>query len=87
MSTHNISFCREIRKLFTRYPLLSRSMAAVRCKSLALDKVYPDKLVSYLSMQIYVVLFVCVEVLRPSQPIGVMSSTVTLPIHTLTGQA
>ena len=26
MSTHNICFCREIRKLFTWYPLLSRPM-------------------------------------------------------------
>ena len=31
--------------------------------------------------------FVCVEVLRPSQPNGVMSSVVTLPNHTFTGQA
>ena len=30
-------------------------------------------------------LFVCVEVLQPSQPSGVMSSTV--PNHTFTGQA
>ena len=29
----------------------------------------------------------CVEVLRPSQPSGVMSSTVSLPNHTFTGQA
>ena len=34
-----------------------------------------------------VCLFVCVEVLRPSQPNGVMSSTVSLPKHTFTGQA
>ena len=34
-----------------------------------------------------VVLFVCVEVLRPSQPNGVMSSAVSLPNHTFTGQA
>ena len=33
------------------------------------------------------VLFVCVEVLRPSQPIGVMLSAVSLPNHTSTGQA
>ena len=33
------------------------------------------------------VLFVCVEVLRPSQPNGVMSSVVSLPNHTFTGQA
>ena len=32
-------------------------------------------------------LFVCVEVLRPSQPSGVMSSAVNLPNHTFTGQA
>ena len=32
-------------------------------------------------------LFVCVEVLWSSQPNGVMSSTVSLPNHTFTGQA
>ena len=31
--------------------------------------------------------FVCVEVLRRSQPNGVMSSAVSLPKHTFTGQA
>ena len=31
-------------------------------------------------------LFVCVEVLRLSQPNGVMSSSVSLPNHTFTGQ-
>ena len=31
--------------------------------------------------------YVCVEVLRPSQPNGVMSSAVSLPNHTFTGQA
>ena len=30
---------------------------------------------------------VCVGVLRPSQPNGVMSSAVSLPNHTFTGQA
>ena len=34
-----------------------------------------------------VCLFVCVEVLRPSQPNGVMSSMVSLPNYTFTGQA
>ena len=29
----------------------------------------------------------CVEVSRPSQPDGVMSSAVSLPNHTFTGQA
>ena len=32
-------------------------------------------------------MFVCVEGLRPSQLNGVMSSTVSLPNHTFTGQA
>ena len=31
-------------------------------------------------------LIVCVEVLQPSQPNGVISSTVSLPNHTFTGQ-
>ena len=35
----------------------------------------------------FTTLFVCVEVLRPRQPIGVMSSVVSLPNHTFTGQA
>ena len=33
------------------------------------------------------VCFFCVEVLRPSQPNEVMSSVVSLPNHTFTGQA
>ena len=32
-------------------------------------------------------LFVCVEVLRPSQPYGATLNTVSLPNHTFTGQA
>ena len=32
-------------------------------------------------------LFVCVEVLQPSQPNGVMSGAVSLPNHKFTGQA
>ena len=42
---------------------------------------------SYLCSQFCIGLFVCVEVLRPSQPNGVISSAVSLPNHTLTGQA
>ena len=38
-------------------------------------------------LTVLVCLFVCVEVLRPSQPNGVMSSAVSLPNHTFTGQA
>ena len=36
---------------------------------------------------VYGCLFVCVEVLQPSQPNGVMSSAISLPNHTFTGQA
>ena len=35
----------------------------------------------------FFVLFVCVAVLQPSQPNGVMSSAISLPSHTFTGQA
>ena len=69
MSTHNICFRREIRKILCGYPLLSVAM-------------YNNNLRSTQN-----ILFVCVEVLRPSQPNGVMSSAVSLPNHTFTGQA
>ena len=36
---------------------------------------------------LFVCLFVCVEVLGPSQPNGVMSSAVSLPNYTFTRQA
>ena len=39
------------------------------------------------SLLLVSVLFVCVEVLRPRQPNGVISSAVSLPQHTFTGQA
>ena len=32
-------------------------------------------------------MIICVEVLRPSQPNGVILSAVSLPKHTFTGQA
>ena len=38
-------------------------------------------------LQYPMILFVCVEVLRTSQPNGVMSSMVSLPNQTFTGQA
>ena len=40
-----------------------------------------------LGLQYLLYLFVCVEVLRPSQPNMVMSSAVSLPNYTFTGQA
>ena len=47
----------------------------------------PEKKLQTCTRICFSVLFVCVEVLRPSQPNGVMSSTVSLPNHTFTGQA
>ena len=45
-------------------------------------------LIIYINLlNLFLDLFVCVEVLRPSQPNGVMSSAVSLPYHTFTGQA
>ena len=38
-----------------------------------------------LQFNLFYSLFVCVEVLRPSQSNGVMSSAVSLPNHTFTG--
>ena len=48
---------------------------------------YPQQMFSLRNKIIVVAPFVCVEVLRPSQPNGVMSSAVSLPNHTFTGQA
>ena len=51
---------------------------------------YRQKLLTIFSakyIRILYIDFVCVEVLRPSQPNGVMSSAVSLPNHTFTGQA
>ena len=46
----------------------------------------PQQGTEALIMNNHNVYFVCVEVLRPSQPDGVISNTVTLPNHTFTGQ-
>ena len=43
--------------------------------------------VSPAALRFFCHLFVCVEVLRPSQPNWVMSGAVSLPNHTFTGQA
>ena len=43
--------------------------------------------ISVLTLRIRTGRPVCVEVLRPSQPNGVMSSAVSLPNNTFTGQA
>ena len=41
----------------------------------------------YMRGYIHIYVFVCVGVLRPSQPNGVISSAVSLPNHTFTGQS
>ena len=48
---------------------------------------YLEKIRYIMHMCINNAFFDCVEVLRPSQPNGVMSSAVSLPNHTFTGQA
>ena len=52
------------------------------CALIRLNTVFIFILFLYGAM---VYLFVCVEVLRPSQPNGVMSSVVCFPNHTFTG--
>ena len=60
----------------------------MKCQSLFSGKEIRKNInLSYTESAKRVVLFVCVEVLRPSQPNGVMSSAVSLPNHTFTGQA
>ena len=54
------------------------------CWGLDLDLIVS---VARFTYSLYQSLFVCVEVLRPSQPNGIMSSAVSLPNHTFTGQA
>ena len=54
---------------------------------LAVNSFVTIKLETKKSQACYFADFVCVEVLQPSQPSGVMSSAVSLPNHTFTGQA
>ena len=69
---HNVCVFGEIRKILCGYPLLSVAMLK------PLDE----------RQTVWTLIgFVCVEVLRPSQPNGVMSSTVSLLNHTFAGQA
>ena len=59
---------------------LSQGRPAEARASLRISAVSPEP-------SLFANMFVCVEVLRPSQPNGVMSSAVSLPNHTFTGQA
>ena len=82
MSNHNICFYGEIRKKYTRiitnYSFLISPLHMTCQQHFGNPKSDQVCLCS---------LFVCVEVLRPSQPNGVMSSAVSLPNHMFTGQA
>ena len=54
------------------------------------SSVDPDEMLHFAASHLglhCLLLFVCVEVLRPRQPNGVMSSTVSLPNHMFTWQA
>ena len=63
-------------------------MIHVKCQAYLLkNKKKSIKIPSAVVVIIALMVFVCVEVLRPSQPNGVMSSAVSLPNHTFTGQA
>ena len=71
-------------KTIPLYPyLLQREQALPNCKPISVglpgDARYTTPLLHPS--------FVCVEVLRPSQPNRVMSSAVSLPNHMFTGQA
>ena len=80
MSTmHNVCFCGKIRKIFFRYLFLSASMFQ--------SEEYHEHDQFHRQIPVVYRLFVCAEVLWPSQPIGVMLSTVNLPNHTFSGQA
>ena len=71
--------------------LVLRNMESLRHYTLALKddiiNVCVKQPIHLMASIVLPVVFVCVEVLRPSQPNGVMSTVVSLPNHTFTGQA
>ena len=80
--------CLAFRSVLTDTPLFNNGhVQTQRWKSL-LYRVRSKRVALFFFGQWLVYcLFVCVEVLGPSQPNGVMSSAVSLPNHTFTGQA
>ena len=71
MSTHNMFLLKNRKIIMRKLPLI-----------------WSDTTNSYIRQILtQITTLVCVEVLRPSQPNGVMSSAVSLPNHTITGQA
>ena len=75
MSTHNMFLCRYKKNIYLIPSLICRY------EMYRLIWGFTEHICSCSHI------FVCVEVLRPSQPNGVMSSAVSLPNHTFTGQA
>ena len=74
---------------------LTRLLVNILLKLIIKYGIYPnifakktvEKLLTFFQKNTCELDIVCVEVLRPSQPNGVMSRTVSLPNHTFTGQA
>ena len=95
MNTHNIFFCGEIRKTFTRCPsYLELCKRVLKILTLNQNVQTNNENDSVFVLQFYGPvnpMGSCrarsVYLLWPSQPNGVMSSTISLPNHTLTGQA
>ena len=82
--TLNICFHGEIRKIAILPTIAYLPTKILPTEIPSLPKIFFDHLEQHF---FFFFLFVCVEVLRPSQPNGVMSSAVSLPNHTFTGQA
>ena len=71
-----------------KYHLLRKQNVTDRWMDNVSTVYLPPYKLSYCSgVELVGVLFVCVEVLWPSQPNGVMLSAVSLPNHMFTGQA
>ena len=80
MNAHNISlFHRRWKAIHKSFPFTSWSGAVIYLRSCQ-EQIFivPKKPLKLDGIEY---LFVCVEVLRPSQPNGVMSSVVSLPNH------
>ena len=62
-------------------------MFIVLCLKVYVTPICSSRKIAKIAKLAKIINFVCVEVLRPSLPNGVMSSAVSLPNHTFTGQA
>ena len=78
-----LQFIEQICKLLESIIMLSRSLQI--CFILSWEMPWCLSLTN-IKLILVKLLFVCVQVLRPSQPNWVMSSAVSLPNHTFTGQ-